>query len=179
MVEVPGYNTQLTRSITKWPPLGAGDIDPSLASLVTYTPNPRGLCQNKDLDLDAIADNTHERERRRLVEVVSPFSVEDQAEGAVSYCCRFILSVRPVSVSRPCLHRRGRYEGGVPDGSLCSWGSTTWVTGPWWGVVVDGVGCFWLRPQEFELGLSCRTCIARSGEWRPRAGLTLTGGAAG
>lgn len=41
------------------------------------------------------------------------------------------------------------------------------------------VGCFWLRLQEFELGLSCRTCIAKGGEWRPRAGLTPTGGATG
>lgn len=62
--------------------------------------------------------------------------------------------------------------------ALCSW-STTRVTGPWWGVAVDGVGCFWLRLQEFELGLSCRTCRARSGEWRPGAGLRATGSATG
>lgn len=49
MVEVPGYHTQLTRSITKWPPLGSGDIDPSLARLGDLHTQPSrtllGLCQ--------------------------------------------------------------------------------------------------------------------------------------
>jgi len=47
------------------------------------------------------------------------------------------------------------------------------------GAGSDGVGSFRLRLQEFGLGLSCRTCISRSGEWQRRAGLTPTGSATG